>query len=450
MPSSSGPVKYTRAWMLFIVTTTLCSGALATLTAKTLFQINSLGRCGDSSPFNKPFFLTMSMFIGEACCLIGYYAVVRPKLRKEAVQPDPTPPAPLSAPLLDDDEPFSPPSLSSSTLGASSAALRGSSGLPPCPTYVFTGLCCIDMTGSVLNYVGLAWVSASLNQMFRGSMAVFVALFSLCLLRRRLSVEQWVAIAAVVFGLSAVGFSSYLQPTAQADGLAGPSTELVFLGIILIVASSALNALQNVVEELLMKMLVNYQEPHPLEIVGWEGVYGTLIASLVLLPAVYYIPGSDCGGRLEDSLDTLSRMADPAVLLLVIGYVGGIGYMNYASMELSRMLSAVVRNLVSALRTVLVWVVGVLLYYGVGAQYGERLGLWSVVELLGFLMLIAGSMLYSRARERTVAAKVKGLDGKPSTTKKAQAAQAANGDADGDDDEDSDDDIIINGRALGV
>jgi drug/metabolite transporter (DMT)-like permease len=207
----------------------------------------------------------------------------------------------------------------------------------------------------------------------------------------------------------------------------------VFLGILLIIAGSALNSFQNVVEELLMKMLKNYQEPHPLEIVGWEGVYGTLLSGLVMLPIVYYLPGDDCGGRQENSLDTLYQLRNPAVLFLLLAYIGGLGCMNYTSMELSRLLSAVVRNLVSAMRTVLVWLVSVFLYYAVGQEYGEQLGLWSIVELCGFVLLIAGSLLYAREKERTAKVKVKGLDGK-------EAADEEEGEY-----EDEDDDVEING-----
>ena len=388
-----------------IVIGTLCSGALASLSAKTLYQTQSVGWCGSETVFAKPYFLTMAMFIGEACCLAGYYLFVRPKLQREAVQPQPASHAAaaassasssqLSAPLLDDDNTPLPVSSSSSP----------TSPLPPCPTWFFLILCSFDLTASTLNFIGLLWVSASINQMFRGSMAVFVALFSVCVLRRRLLQEQWVAIGIVVLGLFSVGFSSYLQPSHAQSGL--PSTSLVFLGILLIVLSAALNSFQNVVEELLMKKLVNYSMPHPLEIVGWEGVYGTLLSGLVMLPAVHYIPGGDCGGRQENSIDTLYQLRNPAVLFLVLAYIAGLGTMNYTSMELSRLLSAVVRNLVSAMRTVLVWLVSVLLFYAVGQQYGERLGLWSIVELCGFVLLIGGSILYSRGRERTAKDKVK-------------------------------------------
>ena len=366
------------------------------------------------------------MFIGEACCLPLYHFVVKRNQQRQAVAPQ-SAAGQYSSPLLDDDDSPLP-----ATSSASNVVATGEDGkpLPDCPTWFFLLLCSLDLTATTLNFIGLLYVSASLNQMFRGSMAVFVALFSLCLLRRRLSLEQWVAIGIVVLGLTAVGFSSYLEPTVD-DG-ARTSAFLVFFGLLLILAGSALNSIQNVVEELLMKLLVNYREPHPLEIVGWEGVYGMFLSALIMLPAVYYLPGSDCGGRQENSLDTLYKLQNPKVVALVLSYIAGLGAMNYSSMELSRLLSAVVRNLVSAMRTVFVWVLSVALYYAVGPQYGEKLGLWSVVELCGFILLIGGSVLYSQSKERTASG--------PNT-----AAHKKSFDGGVEDEEEEDDEVAING-----
>ena len=376
-----------------------------------------------------PLAVLQAMFIGEACCLPIYHLVVKRSQQRQAVAPQ-SAAGQYNSPLLDDDDSPLP-----ATSSADPIVPTGADGkpLPSCPTWFFLVLCSCDLAASTLNFIGLLYVSASLNQMFRGSMAVFVALFSLCFLRRRLLFEQWVAIGIVVLGLTAVGFSSYLEPAAD-DGLATPvSTSLVFFGLLLILAGSALNSIQNVIEELLMKMLTSYREPHPMEIVGWEGVYGTLLSALIMLPAVYYLPGDDCGKRQENSLDTLYKLQNPKVLLLVVSYIAGLGCMNYSSMELSRLLSAVVRNLVSAMRTVFVWIVSVLLFYAVGPQYGEKLGLWSVVELCGFILLIGGSVLYSQGKERTLkgpaaAGHSKSFDG-------AEDAE----------DEDEDEDVAING-----
>ena len=46
-------------------------------------------------------------------------------------------------------------------------------------------------------------------------------------------------------------------------------------------------------------------EVAPLKIVGWEGVFGTLIMALVLLPIVYFVPGEDGRGFHENSIETL-------------------------------------------------------------------------------------------------------------------------------------------------
>lgn len=43
----------------------------------------------------------------------------------------------------------------------------------------------------------------------------------------------------------------------------------------------------------------------PLLIVGWEGVFGTAIMALVMLPIVYFLPGVDGQGLHENSIETL-------------------------------------------------------------------------------------------------------------------------------------------------
>ena len=42
----------------------------------------------------------------------------------------------------------------------------------------------------------------------------------------------------------------------------------------------------------------------PLQVVGYEGLLGTLVLFLVLMPIVYFIPGKDGQGLHEDSLET--------------------------------------------------------------------------------------------------------------------------------------------------
>ncbi len=43
----------------------------------------------------------------------------------------------------------------------------------------------------------------------------------------------------------------------------------------------------------------------PLQIVGWEGIFGTLFMVAILLPIVSVTPGLDGSGFHEDTLETL-------------------------------------------------------------------------------------------------------------------------------------------------
>lgn len=49
----------------------------------------------------------------------------------------------------------------------------------------------------------------------------------------------------------------------------------------------------------------------PLLIVGWEGVFGTAIMALIMLPIVYFLPGVDGEGLHENSIETLHVSDSP-------------------------------------------------------------------------------------------------------------------------------------------
>ena len=62
-----------------------------------------------------------------------------------------------------------------------------------------------DIMGTTLVNVGLIMVPASIYQMVRGFLVVFVGLFSVIFLKRRLSLSQWGGLFLVVLGVSLVG-----------------------------------------------------------------------------------------------------------------------------------------------------------------------------------------------------------------------------------------------------
>ncbi len=172
----------------------------------------------------------------------------------------------------------------------------------------------------------------------------------------------------------------------------------VLLGIALVLAGTALNAVQGVLEEKLMKA-VGGAEVHPLELVGWEGVFGLIFSAYILLPVVHWLPGPNCGS-VENLFDTLYMVQQPFVFALIGIFIVALMIMNYLSQQISKVLSAVHRQLISSIRTLIVWTVEILLYYVLHMHaYGEAFDLWSIIQLGGFVCLVAGTFFYGRAKE---------------------------------------------------
>ena len=93
----------------------------------------------------------------------------------------------------------------------------------------------------------------------------------------------------------------------------------------------------------------------PLQVVGYEGLLGTLVLFLVLMPIVYFIPGKDGQGLHEDSLETaymvsgllvcpveallhaclhLRRLRPALPASCVLGWPSGRQASNWASVQL--------------------------------------------------------------------------------------------------------------------
>jgi hypothetical protein len=160
--------------------------------------------------------------------------------------------------------------------------------------------------------VGLLFVAASIYQMTRGALVLFVGLFSVLFLRRKLFLYQWIALFVVVLGVALVGLAGALfgqdqgHDISRDDTLAiatravmearemvkTPETLKAVIGVLLIAAAQIFTASQFVLEEWILE---NYAMD-PLQVVGWEGVFGfsvTVIASIIL----YLTVGRTQAGR---------------------------------------------------------------------------------------------------------------------------------------------------------
>lgn len=141
-------------------------------------MIVAKGRDGVARAFLHPFLQADFMFLGEVLCLIAFIiAYKRFSAKKDGSQ-------------------------DRSTLTKGSRTFKKLILLPPA---------LMDITATSLMYFGLSLTNASSFQMLRGSVIVFVALLSLCVLKRKILIREWIGIILIILALVLVGLSDFSQ-----------------------------------------------------------------------------------------------------------------------------------------------------------------------------------------------------------------------------------------------
>jgi drug/metabolite transporter (DMT)-like permease len=333
----------------------LISGVIATVLRKITFLMEAKGLDGDTHAFAKPWFGTLEMFLGELIVLplcLGMMYYQRSKAAALAAQTGKVAPEKPSPPRW--------------YLGA----------------LVGTSFC--DLAGTTLAGIGLLFIPASVYQILRGSIILFTAIFGYFILKRTVSPVKMVGIAIVFCGLAIVGVSAVFASPG------GGGSTMVIVGFMLVIAGQACNGLQFAIQEL----LIENHNVDALSIVGWEGLYGTLMMSFFVLPILQHIPGDDQGSQ-ENTLDTLAMLGNSAPLLVLnmIVYPIVIAALNGFALLITENMSALYRCLIDASRVLLVWIVD-LVIFTFAPTYGEKWTNWSWMQLGGFVVFFFGMLVY--------------------------------------------------------
>jgi len=214
-----------QALIFILMTGMLISGVANTL----------LTKLQDNAGFEQPVWQTLNMFIGESgCWLVVFAHCLRAYLAKRRGQP-----AAGYEPVTTDDggdEAFVPSGVGRTEgnglhshgegVFGSSVAVAGEEEEDTSPLVKTLSLqeptelkgwnlfllalpSSCDIMGTTLVNVGLIMVPASIYQMVRGFLVVFVGLFSVIFLKRRLTISQWGGLFLVVLGVSLVGMDAY-------------------------------------------------------------------------------------------------------------------------------------------------------------------------------------------------------------------------------------------------
>merc|ERR1712165_365104 len=105
---------------------------------------------------------------------------------------------------------------------------------------------------------------AQVFQMLRGSIMIFVGIFSRIFLKKQLEWFRWMGMAVIFTGICIVGGADFLQESDLGSD--------AVIGDVICVCAQVIAACQFVYEE---KFIAKYNS-HPLKVVGSEGIFGFL------------------------------------------------------------------------------------------------------------------------------------------------------------------------------
>ncbi|TAQ84393.1 hypothetical protein B7494_g7290 [Chlorociboria aeruginascens] len=354
--------------------------------------------------FEQPVIQTAQMFIGEMGCwiFVGLFSVYT-RWTSHRLAPEENGYQPVNAvdgELLDND----------------AASLRSTTPINPAVNVMavtdvdrlpLTGwrVCLLslpatcDICGTTLMNVGLFFVTPSIYQMTRGALVLFVGLFSVVFLKRRLYLFQWFALVTVVLGVALVGLAGaiYKDHKAAPAGLLlireavalatraarTPEAVRAIIGVTLIASAQIFTASQFVLEEYILEKYAL----KPLKVVGWEGLFGfgvTVLGMIILHLAI----GRTSAGRygyfdLVEGWREITHYKSIGVSSILI--MISIGGFNFFGLEVTRTVSATSRSTIDTCRTLFIWIASLLL--------GWESFKW--LQVLGFGLLIYGTFLFN-------------------------------------------------------
>lgn len=349
-------------------------GSCNTIFNKFLLKTKSL-----ESSFEHGFFTTFMMFIGETFCFIAFKIY---SMKKKT--------ADLSEKLTEES--------------GTESAIETVPRLPPIKPYLLALPALCDFFGSTIGTFALVYLPGSVYQMTRGSVMIFTAIFSILFLKSKIYRHQLCSLICIFIGIGIVGVATLGGSDEGADKKDDEDTFMLIVSFVGLIIAQLFSATQFVVEE----KIVNKYEVHPLQMVGWEGIWGSLFY-IMLLVIFYYV---DCDvdnkacyiyyedgvkkAKLENWIFALKQIFNSGyIAVFSICYICCISCYNYIGITITKYVSSPARAVMDNARTVVIWVFFLLPIWSGIEAYKELQDTFKVLQLIGFVFLILGTLVYN-------------------------------------------------------
>ena len=336
--------------------------------------------------FEQPVIQTVQMFIGESASWLFIFAFYLQK--RYTKQDTPLLYRPITNEADSDAEEDQP--LPNSVNPAIKPLIPNADDRRPLygwRTFLLAIPACCDLTATTMMNLGLLFVAASIYQMTRGALVLFVGLFSVLFLHRRIHLHQWFALFVVVLGVGLVGLAGAIFPgdKKEINELANvpPPVVNTIVGVLLIAFAQIFLATQFCVEEWILENFAL----EPLKVVGWEGVFGfslTIIAQIIQ----HFTVGRTSKGQYGyfDAEEGYKQVFDNRIIavtsVLIMVSIGGF---NYFGLSVTRSISATSRSIIDTCRTLFIWL------FSLGLRWES----FKWLQVVGFALLVYGTFLFN-------------------------------------------------------
>lgn len=244
-----------------------------------------------------------------------------------------------------------------------------------------------NLCNAALRWGSLVYVAASICDMLMSGTELVLSVVAARVIRKRqISGTRWAGVAVVAVGLLTVRAADVLDSNAELATLDPDEAANLkrdhFIGAVLIVGQSLTAICQDMSEELFLQ---EADFPATL-LLGMEGMFG-----LVFGIPLYLMYAPETPGETWDTLQESSLKKFYVLGLVCLFTVTGIFNIMATSVT-----SSMTRNMWKNFRTILVWVMGLVIFYGIGnADLGEA---WIIPDsfftLFGFAIMLSGIYVY--------------------------------------------------------
>lgn len=241
-----------------------------------------------------------------------------------------------------------------------------------------------NLLNSAMRWASLVFVAASVAEMLISGMELVLSVCATRLVRgRKITWVRWLGVSVVTGGIILVGVFD-TNNVAHDESNDGATVNGQIVGILLILGQSVMSVIQDLTEEVFMQEAAF----SPALLVGMEGAYGIVIAIIL-----YFFIAPLLG---ENPSDVANSLSQGGVIGLAIGWTLLVTVTGIFNIAATAVTSSMTRNVWKNLRTMLVWIIGLILFYATGSSnLGEG---WyipgSFLILLGYAVMCLGIFVY--------------------------------------------------------